>query len=194
MAAGQTEASTTKPASDTEGEIPEQPEPSYSADHGLTDDQLMEVFKQTSIFNVKSALANNQNLMQNETAEDEQQEFFSDSDISDTEEWDYLRGFWSGDHLRPCHKSPQHMVALTACISSQDSRTCNIGRHIVGSGALAFGSCSVMATPTSSIGPVMLQQCWLSLLAQASITPFASSVLFSILLSVLFMLSQWLSC
>lgn len=101
MAAGQTEASTSKLASDTEGEMSEQPEPSYSADHGLTDDQLMEVFKQTSIFNVKSALANNQNLMQNETAEDEQQEFFSDSDISDTEEWDYLRGFWSGDHLRP---------------------------------------------------------------------------------------------
>ncbi|KAL3145500.1 hypothetical protein ABBQ32_003324 [Trebouxia sp. C0010 RCD-2024] len=111
MAAGQTEASTTKPASDTEGEIPEQPEPSYSADHGLTDDQLMEVFKQTSIFNVKSALANNQNLMQNETAEDEQQEFFSDSDISDTEEWDYLRGFWSdeddtsyGDHWKKLKK------------------------------------------------------------------------------------------
>lgn len=112
MAAGQTEASTSKPASDTEGEISEQPEPSYSAEHGLTDDQLMEVFKQTSIFNVKSALANNQNLMQNETAEDEQQEFFSDSDISDTEEWDYLRGFWSGDHIRPLfkfHKS-QHAV------------------------------------------------------------------------------------
>lgn len=99
MAAGQTEASTSKPASDTEGEMSEQPEPSLSARHGLTDDQLMEVFKQTSIFNVKSALANNQNLMQNETAEDPQQEFFSDSDISDTEEWDYLRGFWSGENV-----------------------------------------------------------------------------------------------
>ena len=99
MAAGQTEASTSKPASDTEGEMSEHPEPSFSARHGLTDDQLMEVFKQTSIFNVKSALANNQNLMQNETAEDQQQDFFSDSDISDTEEWDYLRGFWSGDSI-----------------------------------------------------------------------------------------------
>lgn len=97
MAAGHTEASTSKPASDTEGETSEQPEPSLSARRDLTDDQLMEVFKQTSIFNVKSALANNQNLMQNETAEDQQQEFFSDSDISDTEEWDYLRGFWSGE-------------------------------------------------------------------------------------------------
>lgn len=95
MAAGPTEAST--PASDTEGEMSEQPEPSLSARRGLTDDQLMEVFKQTSIFNVKSALANNQNLMQNETPEDQQQDFFSDSDISDTEEWDYLRGFWSGE-------------------------------------------------------------------------------------------------
>ena len=54
------------------------------------------MFKQTSIFNVKSALANNQNLMQNETEEDQEHVFFSDSDISDTDEWDYLRGFWSG--------------------------------------------------------------------------------------------------
>lgn len=98
MAAGQTEASTSKAASDTEGEMSEQPEPSSPARLGLTDDQLMEVFKQTSIFNVKSALANNQNLMQNETGEEQEQEFFSDSDISDSEEWDYLRGFWSGKH------------------------------------------------------------------------------------------------
>lgn len=97
MAAGQTEASTSKAASDTEGEMSEQPEPSSPARLGLTDDQLMEVFKQTSIFNVKSALANNQNLMQNETGEEQEQEFYSDSDISDTEEWDHLRGFWSGE-------------------------------------------------------------------------------------------------
>ena len=97
MAAGQPEASSSKAPSDTEGELPEQAEPGSLAGDGLTDDQLMEVFKQTSIFNVKSALANNQNLMQNETAEDQEQDFFSDSDISDTDEWDYLRGFWSGE-------------------------------------------------------------------------------------------------
>lgn len=97
MAAGQPEASTSKESTDIEGELPEQAEPGSSAGDGLTDDQLMEVFKQTSIFNVKSALANNQNLMQNETAEDQEQDFFSDSDISDTDEWDYLRGFWSGE-------------------------------------------------------------------------------------------------
>ena len=111
MAAGHTEASTSKPASDTEGEMSEQPEASLSARRDLTDDQLMEVFKQTSIFNVKSALANNQNLMQNETAEDQQQEFFSDSDISDTEEWDYLRGFWSG-------KDPAVLAPLPTYIPS----------------------------------------------------------------------------
>lgn len=90
-----------KAASDTEGEQVDQPEASSSAAIGLTDDQLMEVFKQTSIFNVKSALANNQNLMQNETAEDQEHDFFSDSDISDTDEWDYLRGFWSGKFCQP---------------------------------------------------------------------------------------------
>ena len=103
MAARQDDASTSKAASDTEGEHVDQPEASSSAAIGLTDDQLMEVFKQTSIFNVKSALANNQNLMQNETAEDQEHDFFSDSDISDTDEWDYLRGFWSG-------WSFQHMI------------------------------------------------------------------------------------
>ena len=96
MAAKPGEASTSKIASDTEGEQLDLPEATFSAGNELTDDQLMEVFKQTSIFNVKSALANNQNLMQNETEEEHEHEFFSDSDISDTDEWDYLRGFWSG--------------------------------------------------------------------------------------------------
>ena len=94
--AKQNEASTSEAASDTDREQAEQAEPSSTADLGLTDDQLMEVFKQTSIFNVKSALANNQNLMQNETEEHQNEDFLSDSDISDTDEWDYLRGFWSG--------------------------------------------------------------------------------------------------
>ena len=94
--AKQNEASTSEAASDTDREPPDQAGPSTTAELGLTDDQLMEVFKQTSIFNVKSALANNQNLMQNETEDHQNDEFFSDSDISDTDEWDYLRGFWSG--------------------------------------------------------------------------------------------------
>ena len=112
MAARQGDASTSKAASDTEGEQVDQPEASSSAAIGLTDDQLMEVFKQTSIFNVKSALANNQNLMQNETAGDQEQDFFSDSDISDTDEWDYLRGFWSGQFCQ--HMSP-NCALLQAC-------------------------------------------------------------------------------
>ena len=104
MAARQGEASNSKAASDTEGEQMDLPEATCSAGDELTDDQLMEVFKQTSIFNVKSALANNQNLMQNETGEEHEHDFFSDSDISDTDEWDYLRGFWSGQFSgTECH-------------------------------------------------------------------------------------------
>ena len=38
-------------------------EPAAAALNGLTEAQLMEVFKQTSIFNVKSALAHNHALM-----------------------------------------------------------------------------------------------------------------------------------
>jgi len=39
--------------------------PRWEADHaaGLTDSQLLQVFKQTSIFNVRSALAGNHSLM-----------------------------------------------------------------------------------------------------------------------------------
>lgn len=95
--AKQNEASTSEAASDTDREQADQAGLSATAELGLTDAQLMEVFKQTSIFNVKSALANNQNLMQNETEEHQNDEFFSDSDISDTDEWDYLRGFWSDE-------------------------------------------------------------------------------------------------
>lgn len=36
---------------------------------GLTDAQLLEVFKQTSIFNVRSALAGNEALLEGETEE-----------------------------------------------------------------------------------------------------------------------------
>lgn len=65
-------------------------------EEGLTDAQLMEVFKQTSIFNVKSALANNENLVHAEAEDELQTDLISDSDLSDTDEWEYLRGFWSG--------------------------------------------------------------------------------------------------
>ena len=122
LAAKQNEASTSKLASDTEGEAIDQPEPSSSAGAGLTDDQLMEVFKQTSIFNVKSALANNQNLMQNGTEEDHEHDFFSDSDISDTDEWDYLRGFWSGQDVpwfavvTVSHARQVHAVLSTSAV------------------------------------------------------------------------------
>ena len=63
MAARQGEASTSKAASDTEGEQMDLPEATCSAGDELTDDQLMEVFKQTSIFNVKSEILSH-NLLQ----------------------------------------------------------------------------------------------------------------------------------
>lgn len=74
-------------------------EADQAIEEGLTDAQLMEVFKQTSIFNVKSALANNENLVHAEAGDEVQTDLISDSELSDTDEWEYLRGFWSGMHM-----------------------------------------------------------------------------------------------
>lgn len=95
LAARQGEASTSSALEALDsGELGQEPE--APAEEGLTDAQLMEVFKQTSIFNVKSALANNENLVQAEADDELQTDLISDSDLSDTDEWEYLRGFWSG--------------------------------------------------------------------------------------------------
>ena len=53
------------------------------------------MFKQTSIFNVKSALANNHNLVTGSAGGGEEL-LPSDDELSDSEEWQYLRSFWSG--------------------------------------------------------------------------------------------------
>ena len=53
------------------------------------------MFKQTSIFNVKSALANNQNLVAGHAGGGEAL-LPSDDELSDSEGWHYLRSFWSG--------------------------------------------------------------------------------------------------
>ena len=55
----------------------------------------LQVFKQTSIFNVKSALANNHNLVAGPTGDGEDL-LPSDDELSDSEGWQYLRSFWSG--------------------------------------------------------------------------------------------------
>ncbi|BDA48164.1 hypothetical protein COCOBI_11-4240 [Coccomyxa sp. Obi] len=73
---------------------------SYDQDHmaGLTDAQLMEVFKQTSIFNVRSALANNDALMSTNEAGDNDERFWDDMELSEDEElWAEMRQFWSDD-------------------------------------------------------------------------------------------------
>lgn len=64
-----------------------------SAGCELSEEQLMEVFKQTSVFNVKSALANNDCLLE------EMDTMFcrEASDIKGNEEWEEFRGFWSDD-------------------------------------------------------------------------------------------------
>ena len=127
MAARQGEASTSTAleASDS-GDLGQEPE--TPAEEGLTDAQLMEVFKQTSIFNVKSALANNENLVQAEADDELQTDLISDSDLSDTDEWEYLRGFWSGMHsMQQFDKRitafPMHVqiVALSASDSHKHS-------------------------------------------------------------------------
>ena len=63
MAASEAPAQAAEPANGEAGVAVEQPEDHTTKAAGLTEAQLMEVFKQTSIFNVRSALANNNALM-----------------------------------------------------------------------------------------------------------------------------------
>lgn len=63
MAASEAPAQAAEPANGEAGMAVEQPEEHTAEAAGLTEAQLMEVFKQTSIFNVRSALANNNALM-----------------------------------------------------------------------------------------------------------------------------------
>ena len=55
----------------------------------------LHVFKQTSIFNVKSAMARNHNLVEG-PARGGAELVPSDEELSDSEGWQYLRSFWSG--------------------------------------------------------------------------------------------------
>lgn len=62
----------------------------------LTDEQLLQVFKQTSMFNVKTALQDNAMLMGiDEMLEANAERYGFDEDISDDD--DLLRSFWSDD-------------------------------------------------------------------------------------------------
>lgn len=63
MAASKAPAQSAEPANGEAGMGVEQPEEHTAKAAGLTEAQLMEVFKQTSIFNVRSALANNNALI-----------------------------------------------------------------------------------------------------------------------------------
>jgi hypothetical protein len=63
MAASEAPPQDAEPANGEPGMAVENPEEHILTAPGLTEAQLMEVFKQTSIFNVRSALANNNALM-----------------------------------------------------------------------------------------------------------------------------------
>ena len=66
----------------------------------LTEAQLMEVFKQTSIFNVRTALAGNEVLVGSEAnqLDDDDQRALDDPELSDEDDsWECMRGFWSDE-------------------------------------------------------------------------------------------------
>jgi hypothetical protein len=63
---------------------------------GLSEEQLMEIFKQTSMFNVKSALANNECLMGADEMFERQAVAGLEDEGADLD-WEEFRGFWSDD-------------------------------------------------------------------------------------------------
>jgi N6-adenosine-specific RNA methylase IME4 len=68
----------------------------HQEDGLLTDDQLLQVFKQTSMFNVKTALNNNAMLAGIDDVLELTNERYGDDDIISDDE-DMLRSFWSDD-------------------------------------------------------------------------------------------------
>lgn len=75
-------------------------DPQPASQEGLTDEQLMEVFKQTSIFTVRSAAEGNAALMQQQPQPGACGGGNADSGddlVSDDEDIGVLRGFWSDE-------------------------------------------------------------------------------------------------
>ena len=64
---------------------------------GLTDEQLLQVFKQTSMFNVKTAMQDNAMLTGIDDFLVELDERYGSDDDFDSEDEDMLRSFWSDD-------------------------------------------------------------------------------------------------
>lgn len=77
-------------------ELEEKMETHKDGDHQLTDDQLLQVFKQTSMFNVKTALQNNAMLAGIDDVLELTNERYGQEDIISDDE-DMLRSFWSDD-------------------------------------------------------------------------------------------------
>ncbi len=89
----------------------------YDQDHmaGLTDAQLIEVFKQTSIFNVRSALANNDALMSTTEAGDND-ERCATCQIDEYSTWPHAD-----------HESQMHQPTATSCLRKLRYPTCALG-------------------------------------------------------------------
>ncbi|KAK9805733.1 hypothetical protein WJX73_003191 [Symbiochloris irregularis] len=84
-------------APEQEGQVDATVTAAINADGGLTETQLLEIFKQTSVFNVRSAMAGNDCLMGFADQYDEDRAW-SDEEFSDGEGlWDDVRGFWSDE-------------------------------------------------------------------------------------------------
>lgn len=96
------QAGPSKPEKENDGEVDDEEVVAEEAVDGLTglsDLQLLEVFKQTSIFNVRSAMGGNEVLMGGDPeSRTENEQYWSDDDWSDDEaDWDTLKGFWSDE-------------------------------------------------------------------------------------------------
>jgi len=74
----------------------QQEDEQYDASQELTDDQLLQVFKQTSMFNVKTALQHNAVLAEIDDVLGLTSDRYGEDDIISDDE-DMLRSFWSDD-------------------------------------------------------------------------------------------------
>lgn len=77
-------------------EVEQQQGQEYDASQQLTDDQLLQVFKQTSMFNVKTALQHNAVLAEIDDMLGLTSERYGEDDIVSDDE-DMLKSFWSDD-------------------------------------------------------------------------------------------------
>ncbi|CAL5228471.1 g11612 [Coccomyxa viridis] len=108
MAHSEGPANAAGPAPQEQTAQPDAPGEQLHKGAGLTEAQLMEVFKQTSIFNVRSALANNHALMSAREVDEANERWMDSEELSEDEDlWAEMREFWSdGEELEGLRKAP----------------------------------------------------------------------------------------